>query len=120
MTTLHSAAQQALEALEGNKRTHYYCEDSWYSCPQHPEGCADDAAGNECNCGANAVNVEIDAAVAALRYALAQQHTPFGYVQYVDKFGDYEFNKLKKDCRNNREAIPVYTAPQAQQAEPGT
>jgi hypothetical protein len=46
--------------------------------------------------------------------ALAQQHTPFGYVQYVDKFGDYEFNKRKKDCRNDREAIPVYTAPQAQ------
>ena len=51
-------------------------------------------------------------------WALAQQHTPFGYVQYVDKFGDYEFNKCKKDCRNDREAIPVYTAPQAQQGEP--
>lgn len=49
--------------------------------------------------------------------ALAQQHTPFGYVQYVDKFGDYEFNKRKKDCRNDREAIPVYIAPQAQQVD---
>jgi len=31
---------------------HYYCEDSWYSCPQAEDGCADDRRGPECDCGA--------------------------------------------------------------------
>lgn len=31
---------------------HYYCEDSWCSCPAHPEGCANEALGEKCNCGA--------------------------------------------------------------------
>lgn len=31
---------------------HYYCEDSWYSCPAHLEGCANEALGEKCNCGA--------------------------------------------------------------------
>lgn len=52
------AIEVALEALE--KRTHHrYCEDSFYSCPKHPEGCTDDNAGTECDCGA-------DVAIAAL------------------------------------------------------
>lgn len=36
------------ESLAGD---HYYCEDTWYSCPQHAEGCADYSAGKECRCG---------------------------------------------------------------------
>lgn len=35
---------------------HYGCEDRWYSCPQHPDGCDNDNAGAECNCGAEAHN----------------------------------------------------------------
>ncbi len=31
--------------------THYYCEDPWYSCPKAEDGCANDAAGTECDCG---------------------------------------------------------------------
>ena len=31
---------------------HYYCEDSWYSCPKAEDGCANEGAGKECNCGA--------------------------------------------------------------------
>jgi hypothetical protein len=31
---------------------HYYCDDPWYTCPMNPEGCANEADGNECNCGA--------------------------------------------------------------------
>lgn len=30
---------------------HYSCEDTWYSCPKSGEGCANEAAGTECDCG---------------------------------------------------------------------
>jgi hypothetical protein len=33
-------------------RGHYTCEDPWYSCPLSEDGCANDAAGDECNCWA--------------------------------------------------------------------
>lgn len=33
-------------------RGHYTCEDSWYSCPLSEDGCANDLAGDECNCWA--------------------------------------------------------------------
>ena len=42
------------------RRYHTYCEDSWYSCPKHPDGCANDKAGPECDCGADEINAEID------------------------------------------------------------
>ena len=32
--------------------SHYYCEDSWYSCPKAQDGCANNDEGDECNCGA--------------------------------------------------------------------
>jgi hypothetical protein len=32
--------------------SHRYCDDSWYSCPKHPEGCSNDDDGDDCNCGA--------------------------------------------------------------------
>jgi hypothetical protein len=67
------AMKQALEALENNKRTHHYCEDSWYSCPKHEEGCANDSEGDECNCGADKANAEIDAAIASLRQAIQEE-----------------------------------------------
>ena len=53
--------------LKGLRRSHYYCDDSWYSCPKHPEGCANDAQGDECNCGADAHNVVLDSVIANLR-----------------------------------------------------
>ena len=69
--------QHALEALEANRRTHYYCEDSWYSCPKHEDGCANEAEGNECNCGADKANAEIDYVTAAIKEALAQPEQEF-------------------------------------------
>lgn len=50
------------EALEKMRRPHYACEDSFYSCPKTGE-CSDDHAGNECNCGADIANAEIDRAL---------------------------------------------------------
>jgi hypothetical protein len=46
-------APEMLEALLKSIRQHYYCEDTWYSCPKAPEGCANDDDGDECTCGAN-------------------------------------------------------------------
>jgi hypothetical protein len=48
------------EWLEKLKRGHYYCEDPWYSCPKHEEGCANAGKGTECDCGADEWNAEID------------------------------------------------------------
>ena len=42
------------------RRNHYTCEDTWYSCPKSPDGCANDAAGDECDCGADSHNDKID------------------------------------------------------------
>ena len=64
--------KQALEALENNRQTHRYCEDTWYSCPKHEDGCANDSEGNECNCGADEANIKIDAAIASLRQAIKE------------------------------------------------
>ena len=40
--------------------SHNYCEDSWYSCPKAEDGCADDREGDECNCGADRWNKQIE------------------------------------------------------------
>ena len=62
----------ALEALENNKQKHHYCEDTWYSCPKHEDGCANEAEGDECNCGADEINAQFDKAITAIKEALAQ------------------------------------------------
>jgi hypothetical protein len=41
-------------------RQHYYCDDCWYTCPKHPEGCCDESKGNECNCGTDEYNKKIN------------------------------------------------------------
>jgi hypothetical protein len=67
------ALRLALEALESNRRTHHYCEDTWYSCPKHEDGCANDSEGDECNCGADKANAGIDQAITAIKEALANE-----------------------------------------------
>ena len=39
---------------------HYSCEDTWYNCPKHPEGSANDYAGTKCNCGADEHNQQVE------------------------------------------------------------
>lgn len=42
-------------------RPHFYVdEDTWYSCPKAPEGCANPQVGLDCNCGADAHNAEVE------------------------------------------------------------
>ena len=61
--------RQALEALKKSRREHYHCEDAWYQCPKHKDGCLNDAAGTDCNCGADEYNAACDEKIAAI-----QQH----------------------------------------------
>lgn len=49
-----------IKELESLKRQHRYCDDSWYSCPMHPDGCANADEPYECNCGADKYNAKID------------------------------------------------------------
>lgn len=74
--TQTEALRLALEALENNRRTHHYCEDTWYSCPKHEDGCANDSEGDECNCGADKANAGIDQAITAVQAALEAKDEP--------------------------------------------
>ena len=71
------ALRLALEALKNNRRTHHYCEDTWYSCPKHEDGCANDSEGDECNCGADEANAEIEQAITAIKAALEAKDEPW-------------------------------------------
>ena len=70
MTTQTEALKLVIDALENNRQTHHYCEDTWYSCPKHEDGCANESEGNECNCGADKANAEIDKTITDIKEAL--------------------------------------------------
>lgn len=50
--------EELIAFLKTRYQSHYYCDDSWYSCPEHPDGCANDMI-TGCNCGAEKNNEEI-------------------------------------------------------------
>lgn len=49
-----------INKLEGIRsaftKSHYECEDSWYSCPKSEIGCSNDSLGDECSCGSDSDN----------------------------------------------------------------
>ncbi len=49
--------------LEAARRSHYVCEDCWYSCPKSGSCCNDEIDRTKCNCGADAHNAKIDEAL---------------------------------------------------------
>ena len=110
---LRQAAQQALEALADSRRSHHYCEDTWYSCPKHEGGCANEAEGDECNCGADKANEKIDQAITAIEQALAEpEQKPVAW---------YCNQGLKRGVSLKQESpewMPLYTALRAALAEP--
>ncbi len=55
-----------LVELEKLRRHHTYCDDCWYSCPKAEDGCCNDQAGDECNCGADKHNAILDGIIAFL------------------------------------------------------
>lgn len=52
------------------REQHYECYDMFYNCPKSPDGCSNDSAGNECNCGADYKNEVIDALIDKYKYFL--------------------------------------------------
>lgn len=46
--------------------SHYSCDDCWYSCPKSEDGCCNEAEGDECNCGADKHNAEVEALFQAM------------------------------------------------------
>jgi len=70
-TVRQSELIAALEAMrEMALRPHYYCEDSWYSCPKAEHGCANDSAGDDCNCGADKHNLGVECLYAKASFAI--------------------------------------------------
>ena len=110
---LRQAAQQALEALKASRRSHHYCEDTWYSCPKHEDGCANELDGDECNCGADEENEKIDKAITALKQALAEpEQKPVAW---------YCNQGLKRGVSLKQESpewMPLYTALAEPEQEP--
>jgi len=52
---------ELIEELEALRQHHRYVEDdTYYSCPKAPEGCADPSQGKEYNCGADRHNAILD------------------------------------------------------------
>lgn len=66
LVEITALCKELADALAAAKRTHSTCENEWYSCPLSSEGCLDDRE-TECNCGAEAHNAAIDAALAKYR-----------------------------------------------------
>jgi len=95
--TKDEALRLALEVLKNNRRTHHYCEDTWYSCPKHEDGCANDSEGDECNCGADEANAEIDQAIIAGEAALEAKDEPVAYCKVRPLRGDEFFPKIEID-----------------------
>jgi hypothetical protein len=56
-----------IKFLETLRREHYWCEDSYYNCPKHIEGCADSSKPKECDCGAELHNANIEAMINHLK-----------------------------------------------------
>lgn len=54
---LHCLIRQLKDAAW---RQHYYCEDTWYACPKHPELYEEDSQEKECNCGADEHNQKVE------------------------------------------------------------
>ena len=114
MNKKDEALKMAIEAMEKNKRTHHYCEDTWYSCPKHEEGCADDREGDECNCGADRINAEFNKALQACEEALeqpAQKPVAWLYKRENSSGGWYVVTNYEKEHDNGTRNIQCYDIP---------
>lgn len=107
MNDLRQAAQQVLEVLKASRRSHHYCEDKWYSCPKHEEGCANEAEGDQCNCGADKENEKIDQAINALKQALAEPEQ--GPVeQALEALNKMQSILMMKDGKHPRDVLRAF------------
>ena len=77
-STMNSKIHQLLQQLEAiTFEKHHGCEDRWYSCPKHPDGCSDDQFPKDvCNCGADQRNAEVSSLIKEIRQELATAPEP--------------------------------------------
>jgi len=54
-------------------RSHYHCDDPWYSCPKAPDGCADERRGNTCTCQADTHNEQVEKILSQLLAGLSTE-----------------------------------------------
>jgi hypothetical protein len=60
--------EDLIKRIAGLKQSHYSCEDGYYSCPLSEGGCANDQWDkDECDCGADDHNKEVDAIIVEVR-----------------------------------------------------
>jgi len=83
-----------IEKIESLKRTHHYCEDSWYSCPKAEDGCSNELEGDECNCGAESYNKKLDKIIEELKIVLPDDEQLCLDCEGVGVFSNME------DCRS--------------------
>lgn len=85
---------------------HHYCEDTWYSCPKHEDGCANDR-NKECDCGADeqtAFNIKVAAALEscardAERYRMARD------ILFSNDVDDWDGNAHEGESNSTDAAI---------------
>ena len=76
---------EELLARLDKEEAHAECEDCWYSCPKSAEGCCNDAAVDQCTCGAELENALRKDAAAEIRRLQGEL--------------DAERKALDEDCR---------------------
>jgi hypothetical protein len=64
---MNALLNKTLIFLEKSRRTHYYCDDGWYTCPKHPDGCSNKQIEKKCNCGADEFNNELNELVKQIK-----------------------------------------------------
>ena len=67
MTLSHTQIQAINELLEQLRRSHYACEDCFYSCPKAEDDYCGDSERTECKCGADKYNAILDDCLAAIK-----------------------------------------------------
>lgn len=99
--------EKIIKAIETLKREHRYCEDTWYSCPKHPKGCANEFAGDECDCGADEQNKVIDEIITELKRVY---QGPVAWIVHEDGVRGLRWSHPRNGMLK---VEPLYTTPPA-------
>lgn len=74
---LMSLDEQVDELVKLATRRHYWCDDSYYSCPATEEGCSNPAYEDikECQCGADEHNAKVASLAAEIKARIKANET---------------------------------------------
>jgi len=89
---------------------HNECDDPWYNCPKSKEGCRDEYAGTECNCGADRHNKNIKSLydeVKSLRARVKELEANVGTVTVCNRCFQASCWQGKFHCDESRSAGTV-------------